>query len=449
MKATRYIIPALAAAAALSACDKTEDLIFEESASERLETAKNEYSAALTDLGGSWMMEYFANGDEEGYLMVMEFGKDGSVNVTGNNKWLDNVMTSDRSTWEVITDDGPVLTFPSYNRVFHLFSDPNNITGPYAPTNPDLNDEDVNETGYGHNGDYEFNIMELNAAGDSLRLRGKKRGITTWLVRLPEGTDAQAHLAAVTEKASNMLSPKFTKLYLTDPEGEVFVVNGAHTGIFSAYPLDGDAVTQTHTANALITDHGVRFMNPFHIARANTEADDLVISELQLQADGSLATADGARLVAPTPVELLNNSSREWNIDIETLTGDFKEIFDKVAAAANSKWSGKRDLTAIGLAYRNLSGRGITPVLRLKFGTYSVEFYYEYVQSEGYETDLRYLQRTSNADTFVKNIPELENLCDRFISQASYSFSTTTPLQPSVIQVVDTKDGSGFQITLI
>lgn len=443
-----YILPILAVAA-LSSCSNQEDPIFDQSAADRLDAAKKEYTAALCDKGGAWMMEYFANSGEEGYLMVMEFSKDGSVNVTGNFKWLDNQMTSDRSAFEVIADDGPVLTFSSYNNVFHIFSDPNNITGPYAPTNPDLNNEDINETGYGHNGDYEFNIMELNEQGDSIRLRGKKRGITTWLIRLPEGTDAAAHLAEVTEKASNMLSSKFPKLYLTDATGEVFVVKDAYKGVMSAYPLDGDPVTQTKSANAIITDKGIRFMDPFRIPRADVNAERFEVEEMTLQPDGTLKTADGALLTAPTPVELLNDGSRQWKIVLETMTGDYKDLFDQVASEASRIWNGKRDLTGIAFSYRALSGIGILPVLQLTFGTYKVEFYFKYSETEGNEVKMLYEANTANANTFVRSIPLLTTLYQRFLDQSSYQFEAPNPLVPTLIHVKDINTGMGFDIELV
>ncbi len=436
-----YILPVLALAAALSSCENKEDMLFNESAADRLDTAKNEYTKQLCANGGAWLMEYFANSEEPGYLMVMEFDKNGSVNVTGNNKWLDYNLTSDRSSFEVITDDGPVLSFSSYNEVFHIFSDPNNITGPYAPTNPEMNNEDINETGYGHNGDYEFNIMELNESCDSLRLRGKKRGITTWLIRLPEGTDAGAYLTEITDKAASLLSSKFPKLYLTTTEGEVFVVNNAYTGVMSAYPLAGDAITQTTSGNALITDKGIRFMNTFKINHADASADEYELKEMSVQEDGTLVSPDGSVLTAPTPVELLNEGTREWVVDQETLSGEYKTLYDQVAAEATEKWAGKRDLNSMSLAFRNLSGVGYIPVLRLRFATYAVEFYFRYDQTEGEHTTLTFVANTSNANTFIKSLPTLKSFADRILA-SDFTVTTSTPLQPSRLSFVDAKDSS-------
>ncbi len=169
MKKSIYL--AAVAALALSSCSSDDDRIFDQSAADRLEQYKQEYAEVLTADGGLWSMEYFSNAEEPGYVFVMKFDKNGSVEISANHKWIGGEYKKETSLWKMIADNGPVLSFNSYNKLFHIFSDPANITGPYASEGES---GDINETGYGHEGDYEFQFMEVSEDGQTVRLLGKK-----------------------------------------------------------------------------------------------------------------------------------------------------------------------------------------------------------------------------------------------------------------------------------
>ena len=117
----------------LGSCKNEVDEIFDEDAVARLDKAKADFIDILTSNGGKWQMEYYANADEPGYVYLMTFRTDGSVTISGKNQWIGyvegeslNVPTygSLTSLWEVVTDNGPVLSFNTYNKYFHIFADP-------------------------------------------------------------------------------------------------------------------------------------------------------------------------------------------------------------------------------------------------------------------------------------------------------------------------------------
>ena len=123
MKKIFYFTLALALAAGVSSCKNEEDDIFDDTAANRLEQYKKDYANVFTDKGGKWALEYFANTEEPGYVFVVTFDKNGSVEVAGNNKWTPTTsFSTDNSLWGMISDDGPVLSFNSYNKVLHVFS---------------------------------------------------------------------------------------------------------------------------------------------------------------------------------------------------------------------------------------------------------------------------------------------------------------------------------------
>ena len=314
------------AALALTACSGDADSVFDKSAADRLEQYKKDYSDVLTSDGGLWTMEYFSNDEEPGYLFIVKFSSDGSVKIGANHKWIGNAYKEETSLWRMIADNGPVLSFSSYNSLFHIFSDPANITGSDAPKGEQ--DEDINETGYGHNGDYEFQVMEVSDDGKTVRLLGKKRLIEIFLRRLDSATDMQSYMDSYKRLESSLFAQEIPNLKFTDEDGQTYMVNGCHTGVMSIYPEAGDKVDQTRSGNFIITDSGIRFMEPLEYVTASGE--EKVMSEFRFVGNNSLALsgAEDAVLNAGSFCEVMARNTRNWKIDMKSFEGLLKTYFD-------------------------------------------------------------------------------------------------------------------------
>lgn len=375
MKKSLYI--AAFAALALTACSDNSNEIFDQSAAERLEQYKQEYREVLTENGGMWTMEYFSNPEEPGYLFIMKFGADGSVTIGANHKWIGNEYKQETSIWRMIADNGPVLSFDSYNSLFHIFSDPANITGPDAPKGED--DEDIDETGYGHEGDYEFQVLEVSEDRNTIRLLGKKRLYHIYMRRLDPNTDMQKYMDDYKKIESSLFCKEISNLLFTDADGERYVVTGAHTGVMSIYPEAGDPVDQVRTGNFIITNSGIRFMNPLEYE--NAAGDERKMEELNFVGNYSLALVDNENAVlnAGTFEEFMYNNTRSWKVDIKSITGSVKDAFDsfnsQLKTLYNYKSAGLNDLT---IEYDEMSK------------SYILKFYIR-ISAKGYETDRYYV----------------------------------------------------------
>ena len=161
-------------------------MLFDQSAAERLNAASDLYSARLTAQPNGWAVQLYPTTKNEspfgnGYLVLMDFNADHSVKCSMNNILSGNVYKSDVSAWEVITDNGPVLTFNTFNDVLHTFTDPEDV----GITSGFGNDE----TGTGIGGDYEFIIVDAPEDASYMMLKGKKRGTYNLLTPIEEGVD--------------------------------------------------------------------------------------------------------------------------------------------------------------------------------------------------------------------------------------------------------------------
>ena len=114
----------------MTSCVGEQEDIFDESSALRLEHAVSNYNDLLCSATNGWVMQYFARSSECGYPMLVKFSKSGAVEIAAKNKYSsNNVYAQESSLFEIISDNGPVLTFNSYNNLLHIFSTPEDIPG--------------------------------------------------------------------------------------------------------------------------------------------------------------------------------------------------------------------------------------------------------------------------------------------------------------------------------
>ncbi|MDE7096478.1 MAG: DUF4302 domain-containing protein [Muribaculaceae bacterium] len=348
MKKSIYI--AALAALTLTACSSDDKGIFDKSAADRLEQYKAEYAEVLTENGGLWTMEYFSNEEEPGYVFVMKFDTDGSVKIAANHKWIENTYKEEVSLWKMIADNGPVLSFNSYNTVFHILADPANIEGPDAPLGE--TGDDVNETGFGHAGDYEFQVMEVSDDHNTVRLLGKKRMYDIYLRRLDPSTDVNAYMDEYKKVESSLFCKEINSLIFTDEDGERYVVNDAYTGVMSVYPEAGDPVDQTRKANFIITNTGIRFLNPFHILTSKGEEKE--INEFTFVGNHGLASVGNTNslLNAGSFTDIIYKNMVNWKVDLSSLSGSVKDAVDAFVSQLKTLYNYKgANLTDMAIDY--------------------------------------------------------------------------------------------------
>ena len=138
--------------ATLPSCLKDDKANFSGSPAARLDEAVKVNKQILESAPNGWSLGYYAgrNYSGPGFTLTLKF-KDGKAYIMGDNK---DATTVGVSEYDVVKDQGVVLTFSTYNSVIHELAGASQ--------------------GYpeGLQGDYEFAILEANA--NFIRLRGKK-----------------------------------------------------------------------------------------------------------------------------------------------------------------------------------------------------------------------------------------------------------------------------------
>ena len=280
MKAKYLVIIALLAAT-FAACSRDEESLFDKPAAIRAQEAITNAFDVLTSNETGWEMAYFPNleASAKGYNMVLKFSKNGNVSVTAKNSATTNnkIMTDSASTWAVKSDYGPILTFDTYNDVFHAFSDPK-------------------EDGAGHLGDYEFLI--LKATPELVLLKGKKHGAYT-VMRPMKNTDLAAYFTAC-EKMQSKLFGNNNIVTLTQGDNKMYLYNGAEGQFQSAaygYPLVAEAATYhpvCSTEDGIIVSMGFGEDIHDHIFYYNEEKGELKSEQGAVMNAGNLNVLFGA-----------------------------------------------------------------------------------------------------------------------------------------------------------
>lgn len=219
----------------VTSCNFQEDSLFDESSAARVENSINDLRNVLSSAPNGWRMYYFTNNKYGGFNMLMSFTKDGKVTASSELTGADVKETSDYSIYQ---SGGVVLSFDSYNKVIHYFSD---------PVNPD----GIGSKGFGLEGDFEFKAYEVSK--EKIVLRGLKRDMRIVMVPLPadkQWADVYARIEQV-EKAT-----KFKSYTLTDGDFNAQVSTSNHVLSF-VYEKDGQKATTN--AAYIIGDDGLIF----------------------------------------------------------------------------------------------------------------------------------------------------------------------------------------------
>lgn len=176
MKKQIYYLSIGVILAFLNGCVTEVDEVFEKSASERLDEHLIECRELLLSAKNGWLIEYYPASNQAvgGFNFIALFDKNGSVTVASEITSSDYLTTSHYS---LLTSNSVVLTFDTYNDIFHYLSDP---------------DVGVGES-YG--GDFEFKYISGNE--NEMTFKGTRTENTILFKALGEEVDWKDYLDKV------------------------------------------------------------------------------------------------------------------------------------------------------------------------------------------------------------------------------------------------------------
>jgi hypothetical protein len=258
MKKIIYSMLVLVCTIFLQSCLHDNEDYFDQSAAERLSNAVSSDKSLLESATNGWHLEYYAGKDYQygGYNYLVKFNK-GKATVACELQ-SDTIITSD---YDVVDDQGPVLTFNTYNAFMHYFAEP---------------EQDNVE---GLQGDYEFLIMKVTT--DTLYLQGKKWGNQMILTRIPENTAWQSYMQSLTSMNDSMKYCTFKLCVNNDSVADVKI----------NYPDDKD-ITITDASGEkestfITTTTGLKLSEPITVSGQKIESLNFDVKKQQFSIEGN------------------------------------------------------------------------------------------------------------------------------------------------------------------
>lgn len=324
MKKTIYIILLIVLGFQFNSCTYQEVDIFSASSADRLNQTKKDDMQSLQSAENGWAMEYFATDLSAGYTLLVKFDKSGQAIVAGKSELTNNTYASDSSLYAMISDNGPVLTFNTYNKILHTFSNP------------------VNPDGYGLEGDYEFVVMKISP--DQIVLQGKKRGTTILLNKIPQNITWQNYFAELDAMNAVLFGNNAPKLSMNIVDTKYWFSDGVNH-IFSVLEDAADVNTAIN-APFIVTRTGIRF----HSAQ---EINGKSFQTLTLADDkSSLMSVENADLKLLGPNDLADYFSKNinvWDFDTTKISPKLKITYDILVQSCITKY--KADEVKLALKY--------------------------------------------------------------------------------------------------
>lgn len=284
----------------LSACSLHDDTeLFGEPAAERLEKNVAADKTLLESAANGWELHLWTGKDYSGggYTYFMKFAND-KVTVSSDIAPA-NMKTT--SSYDVISDQGPVLTVNTYNEVFHYLAEPS------------MDDDD------GEQQDYEFVIMRTT--NDSIYLRGKKWGNHMVMTRVAESTSWEDEINKIQQMDEDLMRT-FSLVEGNDTLGGVSL---------------GDDRILTYTDKSgykkipyYVSTKGITLAKPLEVNGKALQELDYDANDMSLNPDG--ATAQGVKLSVKLPKNYMKYSEFAGDYNMTTYWGASKLTLHLVPA---------------------------------------------------------------------------------------------------------------------
>lgn len=309
MRKTIIAFCALTAFALFTACSPDVEDVFGDSAANRMADKQNSYYDILESQEQGWALDFYPSDRSLGGVAYTARFKDGEVAMACEQPIANSVSgktypvgTEVSSFYKIKDETSVLLTFDTYNPLFHYWSQP------------------VPGRAKGFLSDYEFTF--ISASADSVVLRGKKYGNLLKMVPLKES-------AATYVKKVRQVHSALSKVIRKRA-----VVDGVSQRVTMAYNLFiYQGAAKTDTVAFIHTDSGIRFYQPVVLG-------GVAVSQLSYNSSADeLRSADG-RVALPTPTvaERFAGGSTQWYFDYDFSTGphsmcdELKGYFKSAAA---------------------------------------------------------------------------------------------------------------------
>lgn len=420
---TRYLFITLALVGALCACTREEESFFDQSAAERSQAALENAQEVLVAPENGWEMLYYANTGSRGYNILVKFESNGRIYATAKNAATtkNKLLTDSLSTWHVVLDYGPILSFDTYNDVLHAWADPKT-------------------DGDGLLGDYEFLI--LHADENYVKLKGKKHSSYNYLYPLKEAVEPAAYFKAVEDMQSALFKNNNLLTWVCD--GKEFLLHNGNSGIFSL-------TEQGQAVNAEEDD-----IYPFATNREGIQLSYPILSnkDVFFRLEGDKLVGETSSIsVGKLNVYFYNYvilTQGGWTLDIKKdISDSLKTIITAASAEIKTKYKNERKggITAMRFQRAATTEDFLLAFSYIGSGSKASTFYYRFnAECTGDLVKLTYVEpQDENAGKVLAALPATKAMIEGLTGE--YEISTEHSLNPTIGIKLSSHSDSDFWFT--
>ncbi len=350
-----------------TSCLKDEDDVFSEPASTRLQEQLTNTRKVLMGAENGWVMDYYVGTDQEygGKVFIIKFD---SLQCTAMSELTDDKSCT--SYYKLTSDNGPVLTFDTYNDVLHNLATPSadNYEGMHA--------------------DFEMTVM--SATPERVVLKGKKT--SNYIYLYPLQGSATEYLDKVRAMSDSMIVGSAAG---TTADGQS--ITGKFDVDNRSVEFSSESDTSFHKSMAYIyTDTGIRLYEDVKIGNST-------ISSLVYNGNNNTLAASDAGLT------LACSAPEGW-----TPYADFEGTYDLLCLSDTTYYTYRVQLVPAGdnenYLLKDLSS-SFDIKLTYKKSNGSLALGYQKIATEGsndvalcmFNYDEGYLTWTTDAGMYIKS----------------------------------------------
>lgn len=413
-----------------SSCVYEEKEIFSESAAIRLNESLENAEKTLIAAENGWVMQYFPTEESAGYTLLVKFDKNGLAEIAGQNKYFP-AYTTDTGSYDVIGDNGPVLTFNTYNKVLHIFSDPKD------PAGTDKLD------GLGLQGDYEFVIIE--ATPDKIVMKGKKRGTDIIMTRMEVEQDWKDYFEKLDKVDKYLFQsvPNNYSIYANNEE--ISTLYNGSTHVWGLVNKGGNEIIDMKNISFIITPTGFSLYQPFDLIsnksvkkfELNQDKTKIVCIDegaTDVYIDGGNPLDFYASVLASKDASV--SSKHEWIVSTEQMSLKMQTVYDRMSASCAAIG---RKLT-LSCSYYGSRRSDVLKIVAKK-GSSAITGYLDLAKVTTAENVTYTFSGTGDASG-LKFYNEFDGFSDflNMLNNTSFTVKGTAPMNYSILRMQASKD---------
>lgn len=304
-----FIFLAAASLLSVQSCLKEQADIFDKPSSTRLEEFVQNVQKTLTSSASGWVMEYYPGIGQSygGYAYHLLFTENGEVTAISE---LDP-EESYTSYYTMTKDNGPVLSFDTYNEVLHYFATPSS--------------SEYEAKG----GDFEFTVLSCDP--EAIVMLGKRSGNRYTLRPFAVGGEPKAYIKKVLEMSESLMAASVKgNIGTLEVLGDV---NLDSRCVKFAYEKT-EAGDSTLFMPFMFTPEGIRAYKPVTLG-------GVTFQDLKYDEDANTLTAQDVKLQGLVPEDYTK---------FDEFVGSYKLTFNRTANVTFTPYEDRTGFTMTGLS---------------------------------------------------------------------------------------------------